>query len=73
MTVEWALQLKGGLYFRETTGIGPRCTDEVKEAARFPTKREALQSEAYTFPFTAFEPVKVKKLKKRVRRKDWLG
>lgn len=58
-----ALQLKGGLYFRETTGIGPRCTSKVKEAARFPTKREALESDVYSFLLLSFEPVKVEKLK----------
>lgn len=67
MKSEWALQLRGGLYFREMTNIGPRCTNKVKEAARFSTMKAAKQHEAYSFPLTAFEPVKIKKLKRKVK------
>ena len=55
------------------TAIGPRCTEDITEAVRFPTMKAAKQHEAYSFSFmVSFEPMKVRKLKK-VRSKDWLG
>lgn len=43
-------------WFREWTGIGPCCTKDKREAARFRTKDEARNSPAYLFPMTFFEP-----------------
>jgi len=55
----WVLKCPRSGYFREWTGIGPRCTQNVADAARFATKREALRHPAYTFSLTSFEPVRV--------------
>ena len=85
--VEWVLRLNGDLYFREMTAIGPRCTDDITEAVRFPTMKAAKQHEAYSFSFmvsngysfetilkrVSFEPMKVRRKLKKVRSKDWLG
>jgi len=53
--------LRQGLYFfLEMVEIGPRCTDRRGEAARFPSKRKAMQSPAYAHPLCCFEPEAVR-------------
>lgn len=51
----WVLR-DGSRYFAEMTGIGPRCTPKIGEAAKFRSKREAMLSPAYSFATTSFEP-----------------
>jgi hypothetical protein len=53
---QWALKYDDS-YFREMTHMGPRCTTDVKLAAKFSTKKEAMQSDAYSFTLTCFVPV----------------
>lgn len=47
-------------WFRELGAIGPRCTEQRSEAARFKSRREAMRSSAYWFAFTNFEPEAVR-------------
>ena len=49
------------LYFRNWSGIGPRSTPDLCEAARFTTKEEAMRSPAYSFSLTSYNPVEVKR------------
>ncbi len=46
-------------YFRKWTGIGPSCTSDISEAEVFGSKQEAMQSPAFTFSMTFFEPKQV--------------
>jgi hypothetical protein len=48
------------LYYRGWTPIGPRCTEDIKEAEKFETKFDAWGSRAYSFSLTFFEPEEVK-------------
>ena len=48
-------------YFRDWTGIGPRGTRTPKEAARFKTKHDAMQSPAFTFSLMFYEPMPIRK------------
>ena len=43
-------------YFMCWTGIGPASTNDPAEAARFPSEAAALQSPAYSFWLTFFQP-----------------
>lgn len=42
------------------TGIGPCATKTRGEAERFPSKRKAMQSPAYSFALTFYEPEAVR-------------
>ncbi|WP_348659045.1 hypothetical protein [uncultured Stutzerimonas sp.] len=44
------------VYFGGMTGIGPRYTENLDEAERFDSKRDAIQSPAYVHPLCFFEP-----------------
>ena len=44
----WVLRNLNGLYFREMREIGPRNTERRGKAARFPSRRKAWQSPAYS-------------------------
>lgn len=55
----WVLsQMLGKItvYFHEWSGIGPRSTRDLEKAARFPTKRAAMRSQAYTYALSWYEP-----------------
>lgn len=56
----WVLVYQFGqgrtVYFREWTGIGPRGTPNLKDAARFKTKRESTK---YYVPF--YEPMPIRR------------
>ena len=54
--MSWVLR-DGVNYFRGWGNIGPQCTKDKAEARRFATKKEAMQSHAYSFPIMSFEPV----------------
>lgn len=55
----WVLR-HGSNYFQGWTEIGPRSTRTRGEAERFPSKRKALQSPAYSFALTFYEPEAVR-------------
>lgn len=47
-------------YLEQWTGIGPAATSKKSEAKRFRTRQAAMDSPAYTFALTFFEPVAVR-------------
>ena len=49
------------IYFRAWTGIGPCGTEKLKEAARFKTRHESMQSPAFSFGLTGYEPHAVRR------------
>ena len=55
----WVLRDKKN-YFKQWTGIGPMATQKLDEASQFKTKREAMQSPAYSFAMTFYEPEAVR-------------
>lgn len=56
----WVLR-QGQVWFAEMRDIGPRCTaDRRGEAARFKSKREAMQSHAYSHALSNFTPEAVR-------------
>jgi len=55
----WVLFCKLSGYFKAWTAIGPSCTNKIVEAAHFDSKRATMQSPAYSFALTCFEPKKV--------------
>ncbi len=56
----WVLR-DGKLFFRDwLEGFGPRFTHIRGKAARFPSKRNAMQSPAYSFALTFCEPEAVR-------------
>lgn len=59
----WVLRQQSGTrtdYFHHWTGIGPKATQDLQEAAKFSTKQEAMQSPAYSFGYTFYEPFKIR-------------
>lgn len=58
MAKYWVLK-DGRQYFKTWTGIGPAATRRKNEAQRFQTKRDAMNSPAFTFVLTSYEPVEV--------------
>ncbi len=55
---KWILQdTLNKKYFKKWTGIGPASTSDISEAEVFESKQEAMQSPAYTFSMTFFEPI----------------
>ena len=57
----WVLQdTLNKKYFMQWTGIGPAATPVRGEAMRFPSKRKAMQHEAYSFALTFYEPKAVR-------------
>lgn len=56
----WVLK-DGNRYFREwTPGIGPRSTATRGDAERFPSRKRAEQSPAYSFALMFYEPFAVR-------------
>ncbi len=55
----WVLR-DGRNYFQQWTGIGPCATQTRGEAERFVSKRKAMQSPAYSFALTFYEPEAVR-------------
>jgi hypothetical protein len=53
----WVLRNKGGRYFCEWTGIGPRFTHDISKAARFESERSALLESGRHYGFVGCEPV----------------
>lgn len=51
----WVLK-DGKNYFKQWTGIGPCATQKRGEAERFRTRKDAMQSPAYSFALTFYEP-----------------
>lgn len=49
------------IYFAEWAPIGPRSTEILEDAKKFGSRFEAMQSPAYTFPLSFYEPTKVEK------------
>lgn len=49
------------IYFHEWTNIGPCGTRNLKQAERFKTKQAAMNSPAFTFPLTFYEPTPIRK------------
>lgn len=47
------------MYFREWTGIGPRATNDLSEAATFSSRLEACQSPAFSHWSSFYEPEQV--------------
>jgi hypothetical protein len=67
--VSWVLRWVGkDLFFRDITGLGPRCTDNLKLAEKFSSKEDAERSEAFwAYPLTNFEAVEERQCKKSCR------
>ena len=56
----WVLR-DGKNYYRDwLDGFGPRCTQRRGEAERYPSKRKAMQADAYSFALMSFEPEAVR-------------
>jgi hypothetical protein len=56
----WVLR-DGKNYFKQwKMDIGPIATQTRGEAARFPSKRKAMQSPAYSFMLASYEPEAVR-------------
>lgn len=53
--VETSKDREKPLYFHMMTGIGPKTTADIDEAAKFESKEEAYQSPAMRFSLTIFE------------------
>lgn len=51
----WVLK-DGKSYFDVMTGIGPRGTPLMDEAARFTSKKAAMRSPAFTFSLANYKP-----------------
>lgn len=51
----WVLK-DGNSYFYDMTGIGPRGTPLMDEAARFTSKKEAMRSPAFAFILANYKP-----------------
>jgi hypothetical protein len=68
--VSWILKWVGkDLFFRDITGLGPRCTDNLKLAEKFSSKEDAERSEAYwAYPLATFEAVEERQCKKNQQR-----
>jgi hypothetical protein len=49
-------------YFKKWTGIGPAMTDKIDEAELFYSKDAAMQSPAFRFSLTFFEPVEINEI-----------
>lgn len=47
------------VWFREWGKIGPRFTDRIEAAYKFDSKKEAMQSDAYSHPFSTVEVVAI--------------
>ena len=62
---DWVLK-DGKNYFRQWTGIGPRACQKLSDAERFLSERAALQSPAFSFWLTSYEPVAVRALHQRL-------
>lgn len=65
-TTEWVLveelatkQRGRTVYFRDMTDFGPRCTENLDEAERFPTSYAATRSPAWIHALSFFEPRQV--------------
>ena len=57
----WVLKDElSGKYFKQWTSIGPAATPTRGEAERFPSKRKAMQSLAFSFALTSYEPKAVR-------------
>lgn len=55
----WVLR-DGRNYFCQWVRIGPLSTLVRGDAERFKSKREAMQSDAYSFPLMSYEPEAVR-------------
>ena len=47
------------IYFRKMTQIGPCATDDIEQAEKFNSMREAMQSPAFRHSLSFYEPKEV--------------